>query len=86
MRRAPLDRFHNLRIQFCPRVEHAKFIVKNLAHQRRVTKDASRHGHRDGSGVVLREEVADYDGGHVSEFPARIAEHLRSQFVLAGSD
>src|ERR1035438_1044409 len=36
-----VDWLHNLRIHFYTRIRGAKFIVKNLAHRRCVTKDTS---------------------------------------------
>ena len=81
-----VDWFHNLRIHFYTRIRGAKFIVKNLAHLRRVTKDTPDHGHRDGGGVVLAEEAADDDRGPGGEFPACVGENLRGKIVVAGGD
>src|ERR1700693_2474079 len=80
------DRFDNLRIHFYPRIQRAKFIVKNLAHHCCVTKDASGHGHRDRSAMVLREEAVNYDRGRLREFPASVGENLCGQLVGTGGD
>ena len=65
------DWLHDLRIHLDSRIRAAKFIVKNLAHRRCMTKDTSSHGHRDGSGLLLAEQAADYDRAtEASSLPA----------------
>ena len=80
------DRFDDLRIHFHPRIERAEFIVKNLPHQRSVTKDAPSHGHRDGGAVSLREEVANHHRGYIGEFPAGACKNLSRQVIAVGSN
>ena len=74
-------RFDDLRIYFHARTQRAEFTVKNLPHQRRVTKDASDHGHRDGSGLSFREEAANHHRGDLRQFRARMAENLCGQVI-----
>ena len=78
-----LDGFDDLRIHFHSRIERAQLIVKNLSYQRRMTKDASGHGHRDRCAVSLREESSDHRRGYISEFPSRVREDLPGHIVVA---
>src|SRR5271157_4162479 len=80
------DRLNHLRTHFRARVEGAEFIVKNLAHQRGVTKDSSGHGHRDRGRVGFGEQAAEHDGGKLGKFAAGAGENLRGQIVRAGGD
>src|SRR5580692_3392677 len=79
-----LNRFHYLRIHFCARLQHTKFIVKNLPHQRRVTKDASSHGHRDRSGLVFRKLATRHDQSHLGKLTTSIRENSPGQLILTG--
>lgn len=66
------------------RIEATKFIVKRLPYERRVTKDASDHGHWDLSGLILREQATDYDCRDLRQFPARMGHNLFGQSLGTG--
>jgi hypothetical protein len=80
------DGLDDLRIHNRPRVDRADLIVKNLAHEGGVTKDASRHGHRNYRAMALCEKAPKNYSCDRSEFPACLAENLRGQVIVRGSN
>lgn len=83
----------DLRLDLHAGIEPANLIVKNLADECGMTKDAAGHGHWDGrggsSGVrrrrpVGREQAADHDRRQMSEFGAGGGENLRRRIFRAG--
>ena len=56
-------------------------VFDDAAHNRRVTKDPSNHGHWNSAGVVDREEAASDHASHIREFPARVIENLRGDSI-----
>jgi hypothetical protein len=79
-----LNRFDHLRIHLCAGLQPAEFIVKNLPHQRRVTKDASGHGHTDWAAFVFRKQPIHHNHRHLRQLATRIGDDSRGYFILTG--
>jgi len=78
------DRIDYLRTYFYTRIEPAQLIVEISSRKQGMTKDASGHGHRDGTLLVVWKKSIHHDGANLREFPARIGQDLQGKCVFAG--
>src|SRR5215831_19337178 len=78
-----LEGIHHRRIHLYPWISLPQFIVENLSHDLRVTKDASGHGHRDNR--LLREQSLNHHSSNPRQFPSRFPQNLTADFILTAS-
>ncbi len=77
-----MHRLDNLRANICARIEAAKLIVENLAHDLGVTKDASGHGHGDHL-IAMPKQSPDHDVNQFRQFSSGPGNNGHRYFVFA---
>jgi hypothetical protein len=80
------DRIDHMRTYLHTRIEPAQFIVEIPSGEHSMTKDASSHGHRDGTILVFRKKTIHHNGGDLCEFPTGVRLDLQGKNVFASGN
>ena len=77
------DGVHDLRIHLDTRIEFAKRITENFAHDQGMPEDTTSHGQQDGVRVAVAfdEQPTYYDGGKLGEFSTCLRENALGQGI-----